>query len=180
MSRLAIWAVCIGAIAVIVRGAAAIWPAQARRALLAFPRNRMAGAILAALDLLAVGAILYRTPLGWFEPWKWSLAILCPAAIVVVVAFADELLAPRALGGLLLILAAPLLDAARWHGSDARLVMSVLAYAWVVAGVAFVVSPWLFRKMAAYWTADERRLRFWSVIGAAAGLGLILLGMLAY
>jgi len=47
-----------------------------------------------------------------FKPILWALAPLC---YVLTVCFVEELLAARALGGILLLAAAPVLDAARWH-----------------------------------------------------------------
>lgn len=180
MTRLAVLTIVIGAVAAGLRLAAAAWPGRARRLIEAFPRSRVAAGVLTAVDLAAVTAVLYATPLGWFEPWKWLLFVLCPVAVVLVLVFVDELLAPRALGGLLLLLAAPVLGAARWHPSDWRLVMSVLAYAWVALGSALVVSPYLFRRLAARLTTTDSRFRAISLAGVATGLVLVALGLFVY
>ena len=54
------------------------------------------------MDLLWSGKLLYEAPLGRFDQYKPLIYVIVPVSIVLVGVFADELLAPRALGGALL------------------------------------------------------------------------------
>ena len=85
-----------------------------------FSRNIPAAWILTALDVAWVAWIVFHASLGWFDPLKPALYILAPMSFLAMVFFMDELLAPRALGGLLLLLANPVLNSARWLETEWR------------------------------------------------------------
>lgn len=114
--------------------------------------------------------------LGRFEYLKPLVYIVVPVAIVVVPFCMGELLAARALGGMFLLAATPLLFDARWHESPARLVVVVFAYVLIVAGIGLVLSPFLFRKTMAVWIGSDARCR---ALGALGLLGATVLVALA-
>ncbi len=180
MSALAMMAIGIGAVAVLGKLPGILAPSAMRAGLVAFPRSRVLGRFLAALDLVVSAWLVWDMPESWFTPYRQSLWVLCPLSIVLVCVFLDELLAARALGGLLLLAAAPVLDIARFHPSPARLVMVVLAYLWVIPGLLIVSNPWWFRKLAAPMAATDLRCRLASAAGVSAGLVLIALGIWVY
>ncbi len=180
MSELAMVAVGIGAASVIGKLFGVLAPEKAAAFLKAFPRSRGWGWFLTALDMVLVAALVWTLPNSWFTPYRASLFLACPVAIVLVGVFVDELLAARALGGLLLLIAAPVLAASRFHESQARLVMVVLAYAWVFPGMLFVASPWWFRKLAAPLVDNPMRMRLAALFGVGLGAVLIYLGLCVY
>ena len=155
-------------------------PDRMRAALKAFPRHRGAAWLLTAVDLVWAGILLARTPLGRFDAYKPLLWVLTPLAVVLVGVFVDELLAPRALGGLLLLAAAPILDAARWHPSGLRLVVTVLAYGMVLKGLVLVVAPYRFRTATERLFATDAACRLGCGAGVAVGIGLIILAFTVY
>jgi hypothetical protein len=136
-----------------------------------FPRSAPAGWILAAVDMVWVVAVVLHAPLGRFEPVKPYLYVAGPLAYAAMVLFMDEFLAARALGGLLLLIANPVLNVARWHDSPWRLVLTVIAYAWAVKGCILILSPYRCRDGIAWLTASEARCR-------AAGAAFVLTGVL--
>jgi len=152
-------------------------PGATRLALLAFPRSRWAAWMLTALDLAWFGWLLYHEPLWpFFDPVRPWLVVIVPVVIVLVGIFMDELLAARALGGLLLLMGGPILDAARWHPSAWRYVLIVLAYVWIVAGMVFVLSPFRVRRFFDFITRSDARCRIGGAIRLAFGLLLLWLG----
>jgi len=155
-------------------------PGRAREWVRAFPRHRVTGIALAALALLWVGWIVMHASLGRFESFRPLVYILVPVSIGLVAYFMDELLAARALGGLLLLVPQPVLAAARWHESQARLVLVVLAYAFVLSGITLVLCPYMFRKVTAVLTRTDAACRAWGLAGAVLGAVIVLLGMAVY
>ena len=180
MSQLALWACAVGAVLMAVNLAMVLAPDPLRRLLLAFPRSRWPGWLLTTIDLGWVSWVVYHASLGSFDGLKPSLFLLTPLAFVLLVFFMDELLAPRALGGLLLLLANPILNAARWHPSPWHFVMTVLAYVWVVAGIVLVLSPFRFRQVAGFATRTDARCRIGGLIRMALGLLLLALGLTVF
>lgn len=159
----------------------ALWqPSVSRDVLLRFPRSLWAGRILTGLALVWVGAIVLNAPLQKFNFLKPYIYIAVPLAYVLIIYLMDELLAPRAFGGILLLLADPMLDAARWHDSPWRLVVTVLAYVWVLAGMVFVLSPFRLRRLIRNVVGDMARYRVVAVFGLILGAVLIGLGLTIY
>ena len=152
------------------------WQASLR----AFPRSVAAGWLLSAVDLVWVGWIMYNGQLAWFNPYKIWLSIIAPAAIVILNLFMEELLAARALGGLLLLLAHPMLNAARWHEAESALLVKLLAYAFVVAGMFLVLAPYEFRRYFAWWMTSPGRFRAGSAALLLLGLALVGLSVTVY
>lgn len=154
-------------------------PGTVRRALAAFPRNRPAAWLLTALALAWVAWIVYHARLGRFDalkPWIW---IAGPAAFGLTVVFVDELLAARALGGVLLLAANPILQTARVNDSGWSVVVSAFTYVLIVAGIAWMLGPYRFRRWTA-WLTDGARARVTGAVTTATGLVLAGLAVTVY
>ncbi len=147
-------------------------PAAAQRALAAFPRSRAAAWILTALDLAWVVLIMRGASLGRFDILKPYLPLAGVATFAAIVWGLDELLAVRAIGGLLLLLGDPILDAVRWNGGAWPIAAAILAYILVIVGAVWVLWPWTFRKTHERLTRTPLRWRLWSALWIALGLAL--------
>ena len=163
-------------------GGIAIWKTRFAQAfLLRFPRHRGLAWLLTAIGIGWFGVLLYQGP--WFarlEPFKGWLVVLIPVLIVLVCLFVDELLAPRALGGLFILLPQYLLDAGRWHESAFSLLTQAVAYAFVIAGVGLVLAPFGFRKGVEMISASPLRFRGVAIVSLLIGSILVVLGIGVY
>lgn len=148
--------------------------------LTSFPRNRVAAGILTAGGLLWSAAIVYNADLGGYEWIKQWLIVVAAALFFLVFFLVDELLAARALGGILLLVATPILNVARWHPSTLRLVPVVLCYVIVVAGMALMLNPYLFRKFIERIGPSPSRWRIIGGSGIALAVTLLALALLVY
>ncbi len=163
----------LGALGVWARTACGKW-------LIAFPRHRKWAIALAIVNTAWAAWWIQQLPLGrfaWVQPWVWWLAI---GVCWLTVRYMDELLAPRMLGGLLLLLAVPILNATRWHPSPWRLIVPVLVYVWVVWGMWLMLSPYRFRHTVEWFQAAPWRHR--CCCGSAMGVGgaIVLLALFVY
>lgn len=145
------------------------FPSALRAGVATFPRSKWPGWILTAFCLFWVSWVIRHAALGRFEALKPLIPVVAVLVFVAIVWFLDELLAPRALGGLLLLVANPMLNGVRWAGSAWTFVVALIAYAWVIAGCALMLHPWLFRRMAERFLRSDRALRL-------AGWGKLLAG----
>lgn len=152
-------------------------PEKAMRFVKAFPRNKAIGMALTAVALTWSAWLLMKMDMGGLDKWKPLLYVLTPLTFILVVLLVDELLAARALGGLLLLVPAPILTAAQWHASPFRLVIVILSYLLVVAGMILVLSPFRFRKTMAILAANQKNCRITGSIGFALGILVICLGL---
>ena len=167
----------VGAVIALVNLVCVLTPVLFRRLLQAFPRSRVPAYLLAALDLAWFGWLLCHEPLwAFFDPVRPWLVLIVPLVIILVCIFMDELLAARALGGLLLLMGGPILDAGRWHPSAWRYVLIVLAYVWIVVGIIFVLTPYRLRRFFEFITRTDLRCRVGGAVRVALGLLLVWLG----
>ena len=154
--------------------------ARFQKALLDFPRNRIAGIMLAAVALSWAGWLIDQMQVGFLEPYKWTLYLLTPLTIYLVIFYLDELLAPRALGGLLLIVPTVVLDAARWQDSTFRYIPILFAYLWIILGILLVLAPYKFRRWSNPITQSERKCRWWGWAQLVTAVLFAALGLLAF
>jgi uncharacterized protein YjeT (DUF2065 family) len=180
MFSLAQIACAIGILILLINIPAVMAPEKFIQAAKAFPRNKMAAWVLTALDLFWVSWIILHANLGRFEFIKPAIYLAAPLSFLLIAVFMDELLAPRALGGLLLLMANPVLSAARWHPSVWRLVLTVLAYVWVVVGIMLVLSPYRFRQMVEWVNSTPTRARALGFVRCLLGVILLGLGLAVY
>lgn len=174
------WAAGIGAAHVALGAVAAAAPAIARQGLGRFSRHVRVGGFLSAAALLWCALIVRGAALGSFEFVKPWLFVAAPTVWIGTLVFMSELLAPRALGGLLLLAAAPLLESARLHPAAAARILSVLGYVWVIAGMTWVAAPWRFRDLAGFLTRSPPA--WWAMVAGllTTGAGLLVLAFTVY
>lgn len=181
MSELELVTCALGGALVILALASLYAPDAARRAWLGFARHDAAGWALTATGLAWACWLLLKTPpfsaMPRIEPMVY---VGGPLAFFILVIFLDEMLAARALGGILLLLASPVLTAARMSESQASVVMTLLGYAGAIYGMVLVVSPFRLRRLAESVTADRNRFRAGNLAALAAGGLLLALGAFVY
>lgn len=180
MSVLAIIALALGVVLAAIHLSWLAAPDRVSKWFSGFPRNRWAGWALTAIDLYWSAYLLFQMPMGSLDKYKFLIYGLAPVVFLLVVFLVDELLAARALGGLFLLVPAPMLDAARWHESNWRLVVVVLAYILAVKGMVLVLSPYMFRKTVERLTRRKGVSRVLHAAGLALGALLIALSVAVY
>ena len=111
--------------------------------------------------------------LGEFSPLRGPMLFGIAAGAVLAWLFVEEFLAARALGMLLLLAAEPLLESAVLRGEPSRLLLTVLAYAWALAGLFFVGMPYLLRDLLGWFVANPLRWKISCLGGIAYGAALV-------
>jgi len=118
--------------------------------------------------------------MGFLDVYKSWLLILIPLLIVLVWLYLDELLAPRALGAILMLVPVPWLQAARLHPSPYTVVVSAVAYIMVIKGIALMLSPYLFRRGAEKFLNAPGNCRLWGSVGLLIDVILLVLAVICY
>ena len=145
-----------------------------------FPRSRGAGVILLTADLVWSFWLLATMEMGEFSAFRRPLLIALPIGYVLVLRFVDEFLAVRALGILCLLAAEPLLDAAFLRYETSRLLVTVLAYLLIVAGLFWVTIPYLLRDQINWSVRSSVRWRFLHGIALFYGVVILALAITVY
>lgn len=145
-----------------------------------FPRHYGWGALILTIDFIWAMLVLANMDMGeFFFLRKWFL-ILVPIGYFLVLAFVKEFLSVRALGSLMLLVAGPVLASAFLEPQMTRLLLPLLAYAWIISGMFFVGMPYLMRDGIAWLLAKEGRWNLAVFSGIGYGLALLVLAILTY
>lgn len=152
----------------------------ARISLPRLPRSRTAGVVLLTIDLAWCFWLLATMEMGEFSSFRRPLLIILPIGYFLVLMFADEFLSVRALGILLLLAAEPLLDAAFLRPEMSRLLVTVLAYLMVVAGLVWVMMPYLLRDQIMWSARSAGRWGVLSGAGAIFGAAIVVCALTLY
>jgi hypothetical protein len=137
------------------------------------PRNKPLGILL--FIVVAVWALILITSMDLGEFWKvrkfGQLIIVLGTGLMIT--YVDEFLSARALGTLMILAAAPVLDAAFLQLPMSRLLLPVLAYVWIILGMCYVGMPYMLRDHIGWVTASASRWR--AVALGGLGYGILIL-----
>ena len=156
-------------------------PQGVARALVAFPRNKLAGWILCAVGWLGTAYELDTIDIEVFDRYlkafPGELWILAVVLTVLTCWWMENLLPIRGVSAIFMLFPAELFPVIRLEPSSARLMLVVLAYVCAATGMFAMFYPWRIRQALA-WLA-EKPLRV-IVSGAPClvyGVVLVVLGI---
>ena len=168
----------IGILTVIPGAFTLAMPEKAESVWKAFPRSVWHGRIISVICLVWSALWISAMPLGPLMIVRQYLWILLPISIAAVWFLIPELLSCRAIGGLLVLLPAPMLSAAAWHPSNMRYIIIVYAYVMSIAGMFYIAFPWLLRDNITWLYDKPRRAKVMAVFKVAFGIALVILSFL--
>jgi hypothetical protein len=137
-----------------------------------FPRCRVGATVLLFLAAVWSFFLVRSIDLGEFSPLRNIMLVGIVAGAILSWIYVPEFLAVRSLGMLLLLAAEPLLESAVLRDEPTRILLVVLAYAWVIAGLFFVGMPYLLRDAITWVTALPLRWKAAAIGGVAYGVAL--------
>lgn len=156
-----------------------VWGMMAREQALdftkGFPRNDNAGYFTIIAAMVWFLLILKGESMSDFERYRLHFNVFILATGIGACVYLKDYLAVRGSSVLMILLAKLIVDTARWHESDWRLVLVTMAYIMVVKGMWFTASPWRMRDLIEYVTGTEAR--FQKVCIARMVFGALLLGL---
>jgi len=180
MTRLALVSSLVCALLVATRLPGLVAPAKYREHMLKFPRSVLWGRVLMGIVAAIVWVVMYRAAT---EDWAWARPLILvgvPVGYWLVIQYAPQFLAVRASAAVALLIAKQMLDAADLSELPARLVVTVLAYVWVIAAIWITISPHHVRDLVGYFMANDRRCRIACGAGLGVGVVLLVLGVFVY
>lgn len=148
-----------GASLLLVSLACWLKPDGARALATRLPRSFPAGVALLTCALVWSFWLLATMEMGEFSSFRRPLLIFLPIGFALVLKLVNEFLAVRALGILFLLAAEPLLEAAFFRSQTTRLLVTVLAYLLIIAGLFWVAMPYLLRDQIKWSTGTSSRWR---------------------
>ncbi|MES2708736.1 MAG: hypothetical protein V4726_19225 [Verrucomicrobiota bacterium] len=134
------------------------------------PRSQNVGTLFLTVGFLWAWMVATSMDLGEFQQVRWLAQVALPVFYVSMLFVANDYLGARAVGIVLLLAACPVLDAAFLKPPQSRLLLSTLAYVWIVAGLFWVGMPFTMRNQIAWVQAKPSRYRGLCVAGVVYGV----------
>jgi len=182
MTRLALISTMVGGAIIAARLPGVLAPARYREFMVKFPRSVLWGRVLITVAGLIAWWVMFNASRDSDE-WKWAQPLIVvgvPVVLFLIYRYGVHYLALRAAAALLLLIAKQVVDAADASDTMLRLVMTVLAYIWVVAAIWMTAAPHHFRDLIGWIMATDERCRTGCWLGICLGAVLMALGVFAY
>jgi hypothetical protein len=151
-----------------------------KKQIVLFPRSTIPAWILTALCCWLGAKEALGMNMGFLDVYKKYIFLISPAVFFACVIYMKELLAPRALGGFLLLIAVPILRTAALSGKPYFQVITTVVYLWIIYGLVLLMSPWYFRKIHQYLLDNEMYFKGALFAKIALGILFIFLGFSVY
>ncbi|MGC3990894.1 MAG: hypothetical protein QM796_14700 [Chthoniobacteraceae bacterium] len=148
--------------------------------LTSFPRAKFLGQALFTLAALWFFLLTAYMDLGEYTGFKPKILMVTVVAYGLVLKFAQDYLAVRALGILLLLAAEPILESAFLQPQTSRLFLVTLAYVWVTAALFWVGMPWLMRDQINWLVKKDGAYKLLCGAGLSYGVVLVILSLTQY
>ncbi|MDF7807136.1 hypothetical protein P4E94_06780 [Pontiellaceae bacterium B12219] len=145
-----------------------------------FPRSTIPAWVLTALCCWMGAKEASAMNMGAVDVIKPYIPFIAVGVFAASVIYMKELLAPRALGGFLCLVAVPITRTASMSGSPLFQVLVAAVYLGVIYGIILLMSPWYFRKFYTPLTANEGLFKLVAYSKSAFGIVLIVLGIFVY
>ncbi|MEM1294713.1 MAG: hypothetical protein AAGH89_05065 [Verrucomicrobiota bacterium] len=162
--------VILGIILMVIHAIAYVQRPQVMNFLVALPRNRKAGIVLLIIATAWSFLMISEMDLGEFYTIRQMVKFFLPIGCFLVIQYVDEFLSVRALGAIMMLAAAPFLNAAFLEPPTTRLLIPFIAYIWIIVGMFWVGMPFLMRDWIKWLGEKENRYQIGCISGAAYGL----------
>ncbi|HQZ29451.1 MAG TPA: hypothetical protein PK648_15010 [Verrucomicrobiales bacterium] len=139
-----------------------------------FPRNEKIGIILVIIAFVWTFIIWSGMDLQEFFKIERTVQLILIAGCIGVIVYVKEFLAVRALGFLMILAAAPILDSAFLKEPQTRLLIVALAYAIALKGMFWVGMPYLLRDQINWVLAKDKRFTIGAILGVVYGLVVLI------
>ncbi|PTX99835.1 hypothetical protein DB346_18670 [Verrucomicrobia bacterium LW23] len=145
-----------------------------------FPRNYPLGVLLTLVAGLWFMRVTQMADLGELTLYKDRFLLAWGAGTLLQILFMPAFIAVRGLAWIMLLAVNVILDGAFVLDTNARLVMTCLAYAWAIIAMVLVASPHLLRDAIDYVGQSDARCRAFCIPGVLFGVLLIVLALTCY
>ena len=144
------------------------------------PRSQNVGTFFLTISFLWAWMVATSMDLGEFEQARWLAQFALPVFFVGMLFIANDYLGARSIGMFFLLAACPVLEAAFLKLPQSRLLLSLLAYGWIVMGLFWVGMPFTMRNQISWLQAKPARYRLMCLGGIIYGVLVLAAALLFY
>ena len=145
-----------------------------------FPRSTVPAWILTGVCCVLGSKEAMAMNMGFVNVIKPYIPLIAVAVFAASVIYMKELLAPRALGGFLCLIAVPICRTAAMSNAPFFQVVTAVMYLAVIYGIIILMSPWYFRKFYKPFVENDALFKAVAMGKTAVGILILVLGLLVY
>lgn len=145
-----------------------------------FPRSTIPAWVLTAICCFLGAREASAMNMGVVNVIKPYIPFIAVGVMVASVIYMKELLAPRALGGFLCLIAVPICRTAALSEAPFFQVVTAVMYLGVIYGIIILMSPWYFRKFYKPFMENELLFKATALGKTAVGILLLVLAVTVY
>ena len=145
-----------------------------------FPRSTVPAWVFTAICCVLGAKEALAMNMGFVNVIKPYIPVIAIAVFAASVIYMKELLAPRALGGFLCLIAVPICRTAAMSDAPFFQVVTAVMYLAVIYGIIILMSPWYFRKFYKPFLEKEHLFKVTAISKTAVGILILVLGLFVY
>lgn len=168
----------VGIWLILSHGFALVKPDLVSNHLRSFPRNESLGIPLVIFGFIWAFILWSCMDLGEFFKIERPVQFVIVGVCVGMILYVREFIAVRALGFLLILVAAPILDSAFLKEPQSRLLLVAFAYVIAVKGMFWVGMPYLLRDQIQWVLREKSRLTIAAGAGVVYGVAILVFAIL--
>ncbi len=180
MNWLKLIALILGTTGVIGGAVSLAYPQPVQQFLRNLPRSQNWGRFFLAINLIWGVILIQQTDFRDWNVYKSTAYALSVPIYLFVIYFVNQYLGARWLALFLILLADPVIKVCFLRDEPSSMVITTIAYIWVILGICFFAVPHWFRDWVNFWLRSPSRWS-WGCRGKIViGIALIFLGLFAY
>lgn len=168
----------VGIWLILSHGFALVKPDLVSTHLRSFPRNESLGIPLVIFGFIWAFILWSCMDLGEFFKIERPVQFVIVGVCVGMILYVREFIAVRALGFLLILVAAPILDSAFLKEPQSRLLLVAFAYVIAVKGMFWVGMPYILRDQIQWVLREKSRLTIAAGAGVVYGVAILVCAIL--
>lgn len=189
MNALQVVSLTLGGFGIVSGTCSLRFPHETQQFLQKLPRNETMGRLLMLINVAWSLYLFDQMDLGHWEKLylfgielktKLVVYVLSPFLYWFIIRYVNHYLGARSLAWFLILAAKPITRICFLSDEPARLVMTTLAYLWVILGILIFSVPHWLRDGLAFWQANSTRWIWGCRVKIILGGCLIALGLFAY
>ena len=163
----------VGVVLLLLHVLALLKPEATRSFLQKLPRNQSVGTWVLTVAFILGVVVATSMDLGDFARVRYIAQLALPFMFLSLLFYANDYLGARSIGILLLLAACPILNSAFLQPPASRILLSGIAYVWIILSLFWVGMPFTMRDQISWVTKNPARLRLAALAGAAYGVVLV-------
>lgn len=166
--------IIVGAFLILIHLVPMLKPAATKEWLVKLPRSQNVGTWVLTIAFIWALIVATSMDLGEFARMRYLAQFALPAMYLSLLFYTNEYLGARSVGILVLLAACPILEAAFQQPPQTRVLLSALAFVWILLALFWVGMPFTMRDQISWVTKSDGRFKLATFAGLGYGVLILI------